>query len=42
VMERISTENVRELSDLEGFQREFLHHHGFARKDVDYTLDVQP
>jgi enoyl-[acyl-carrier protein] reductase/trans-2-enoyl-CoA reductase (NAD+) len=42
LMEKISTENVRELSDLEGFRREFLHHHGFARKDVDYTLDVHP
>jgi enoyl-[acyl-carrier protein] reductase/trans-2-enoyl-CoA reductase (NAD+) len=42
LMETISTENVLELSDLEGFRREFLRHHGFGRKEVDYTADVQP
>jgi enoyl-[acyl-carrier protein] reductase/trans-2-enoyl-CoA reductase (NAD+) len=42
LMERVSTENVERLSDLAGFRKEFLRHHGFGRRDVDYSADVEP
>jgi enoyl-[acyl-carrier protein] reductase/trans-2-enoyl-CoA reductase (NAD+) len=41
LLERINTENVRRLSDLEGFRREFLRHHGFGRREVDYSAEVR-
>lgn len=42
LLEAIDSENVRELADLEGFRLEFLRHHGFARRDVDYSAEVEP
>jgi enoyl-[acyl-carrier protein] reductase/trans-2-enoyl-CoA reductase (NAD+) len=42
LLERINTGNVRRLSDLEGFRREFLRHHGFGRREVDYSAEVEP
>jgi enoyl-[acyl-carrier protein] reductase/trans-2-enoyl-CoA reductase (NAD+) len=42
LLDKIDSDNVRSLSDLEGFRREFLRHHGFGRREVDYTADVQP
>jgi enoyl-[acyl-carrier protein] reductase/trans-2-enoyl-CoA reductase (NAD+) len=38
--ERVSTANVAELADLEGFREEFLRHHGFGMAGVDYAADV--
>jgi enoyl-[acyl-carrier protein] reductase/trans-2-enoyl-CoA reductase (NAD+) len=39
--ERVTTENIGELADLEGFREEFLRHHGFAMASVDYALEVE-
>lgn len=36
----ISTENLRELTDFEGYQEEFLKLFGFGLKGVDYDADV--
>lgn len=42
VWPRVSTENLRELTDFDGYQREFLRLFGFGREDVDYDADVDP
>jgi enoyl-[acyl-carrier protein] reductase/trans-2-enoyl-CoA reductase (NAD+) len=39
---RITTENLRELTDFDGYQHEFLRLFGFDRPDVDYDADVDP
>jgi enoyl-[acyl-carrier protein] reductase/trans-2-enoyl-CoA reductase (NAD+) len=38
----ISTENLRERSDFEGYRREFLQLFGFGVDGVDYEADVDP
>lgn len=38
---RVTQENVADLADLEGFQRDFLQMHGFGFDDVDYEADVE-
>jgi enoyl-[acyl-carrier protein] reductase/trans-2-enoyl-CoA reductase (NAD+) len=38
---RINTDNLERLSDIHGFRDEFLIHHGFGMKDVDYTEEVE-
>jgi enoyl-[acyl-carrier protein] reductase/trans-2-enoyl-CoA reductase (NAD+) len=38
----ISTENLRERSDFEGYKREFLQLFGFEVDGVDYAADVDP
>lgn len=38
----ISTENLRERSDFEGYRREFLQLFGFEVDGVDYEADVNP
>ena len=38
----INTENVLEMSDLEGFRRDFLEIFGFEAAGVDYEADVDP
>ncbi len=38
---RVSTENLSELTDFEGYRSEFLKLFGFGRSDVDYELDVE-
>ena len=40
--QRVATDNVRELSDLDGFRAEFLRHHGFGIAGIDYAKDVNP
>ncbi|MEM8560881.1 MAG: enoyl-ACP reductase FabV [Pseudomonadota bacterium] len=40
--EQISTENLRELSDIDGYKREFLQLFGFEVDGVDYDADVNP
>jgi enoyl-[acyl-carrier protein] reductase/trans-2-enoyl-CoA reductase (NAD+) len=39
---QITTENLRDLTDFEGYQREFLKLFGFGRDDVDYDAHVDP
>jgi enoyl-[acyl-carrier protein] reductase / trans-2-enoyl-CoA reductase (NAD+) len=39
---RVTTDNVRELADLDGFHAEFLRHHGFGIPGIDYAADVEP
>ena len=39
---QISTETLRELSDYEGYRREFLQLFGFEVDGVDYEQDVDP
>lgn len=40
--QRISTENLHELSDFAGYRREFLQLFGFEVPGVDYDADVDP
>ncbi|MEM1155933.1 MAG: bifunctional NADH-specific enoyl-ACP reductase/trans-2-enoyl-CoA reductase, partial [Pseudomonadota bacterium] len=40
--EQINTENLRELSDIDGYKREFLQLFGFEVEGVDYDADVNP
>ena len=39
---KVTTENVMELSDLEGFRADFLRIFGFGFDGVDYEADVSP
>ena len=38
----INTETLRELSDFDGYKREFLQLFGFEVDGVDYAADVDP
>jgi enoyl-[acyl-carrier protein] reductase/trans-2-enoyl-CoA reductase (NAD+) len=38
----VTTDTVMELSDLEGYRKDFLKIFGFGVGDVDYTRDVSP
>jgi enoyl-[acyl-carrier protein] reductase / trans-2-enoyl-CoA reductase (NAD+) len=40
--EQVTTENLRELSDYEGYQAEFFKLFGFGIDGVDYDADVSP
>ncbi|MEM6581240.1 MAG: enoyl-ACP reductase FabV [Pseudomonadota bacterium] len=40
--EQINTENLRELSDIDGYKREFLQLFGFEVDGVDYDAEVNP
>ena len=37
---KISTENIREITDIVGYKEEFLKLFGFGLQNVDYDLDV--
>jgi len=39
---RINTNNLRELTDFDGYQAEFLRLFGFGIRGVDYEADVDP
>jgi enoyl-[acyl-carrier protein] reductase/trans-2-enoyl-CoA reductase (NAD+) len=39
---RIQTENLRELTDFEGYKSEFLRLFGFGMPNVDYDAEVNP
>jgi enoyl-[acyl-carrier protein] reductase/trans-2-enoyl-CoA reductase (NAD+) len=39
---RVTTENVEQYTDLQGFREEFLRHHGFGMPGVDYSRAVDP
>ena len=40
--EQINTDTLRELSDIEGYKKEFLQLFGFEVEGVDYDADVNP
>jgi len=40
--EQINTDNLRQLSDFDGYKREFLQLFGFEVEGVDYEADVNP
>lgn len=40
--DQVTTENLRELSDFDGYQKEFFRLFGFGYDDVDYDEDVDP
>jgi enoyl-[acyl-carrier protein] reductase/trans-2-enoyl-CoA reductase (NAD+) len=42
VWAKLSTENVYDLSDLEGYRREFFQLFGFETDGIDYEADVNP
>lgn len=42
IWERISTDNLRDESDFDGYRREFLQLFGFEVEGVDYDADVDP
>jgi enoyl-[acyl-carrier protein] reductase/trans-2-enoyl-CoA reductase (NAD+) len=39
---KVTTENLDELGDLEGFRSDFLNIFGFGFDRIDYELDVDP
>ena len=39
---RVATENLRELTDIDGYRAEFLKLFGFGLRGVDYDADVDP
>ncbi|SDX15489.1 enoyl-ACP reductase FabV [Paenibacillus sp. CF384] len=42
IWDAISTENIEQLSDLEGYRREFFQLFGFETEGVDYEADTDP
>lgn len=42
IWEEITTDNINELSDLEGYRKEFFRLFGFEMDGVDYEADVNP
>lgn len=40
--DQVSSENIHELTDLEGYRREFFQLFGFETEGVDYDADVDP
>lgn len=39
---QVTTENLTDLTDFEGYQKEFFQLFGFGYEDVDYAADVNP
>jgi enoyl-[acyl-carrier protein] reductase/trans-2-enoyl-CoA reductase (NAD+) len=37
---QVNSENVFQLADLDGYNRDFLAIHGFGREDIDYEADI--
>ncbi len=37
----VNNDNIAQLADLDGFREEFLRHHGFGIKNIDYTQDAE-
>jgi enoyl-[acyl-carrier protein] reductase/trans-2-enoyl-CoA reductase (NAD+) len=42
IWEQLTSDNIRELSDLEGYRREFFQLFGFETEGVDYEADTEP
>ena len=40
IMDKITEDNIAQLSDLEGYKKDFLNTNGFAVDGVDYEEDV--
>ena len=40
--EKVTTENLAQYADLNGFREEFLRHHGFGMPGVDYSSPIDP
>jgi enoyl-[acyl-carrier protein] reductase/trans-2-enoyl-CoA reductase (NAD+) len=40
--DKVTTENLYEMTDLEGFKKEFMQLHGFDWEGVDYSADMDP
>jgi enoyl-[acyl-carrier protein] reductase/trans-2-enoyl-CoA reductase (NAD+) len=38
----VTSENIHQIGDLEGYHQDFLNIHGFGREDIDYDADVSP
>jgi len=36
----VTEENIKEISDLEGYRRAFLNLHGFGFDDIDYQREI--
>lgn len=41
IWEKVTTENVKELTDIEGYWEDFYHMFGFHFENIDYTADVE-
>lgn len=41
IWEEVNTENVKELTDIEGYWEDFYHMFGFHFDNIDYSLDVE-
>ncbi|TYP74546.1 enoyl-ACP reductase FabV [Paenibacillus methanolicus] len=42
IWEQVSTDNIHDISDLDGYRREFFQLFGFETEGVDYEADVNP
>ena len=42
IWEQINTDNLKDLSDFEGYRAEFLRLFGFGVDGVDYEAEVDP
>jgi Uncharacterized paraquat-inducible protein B len=42
IWEKLSTDNINELTDIAGYRREFFQLFGFETDDIDYNADVNP
>jgi enoyl-[acyl-carrier protein] reductase/trans-2-enoyl-CoA reductase (NAD+) len=42
IWQQVTTENLAEISDIEGYRTEFLKLFGFGLSGVDYSADVEP
>ncbi|MFC4099046.1 enoyl-ACP reductase FabV [Paenibacillus xanthanilyticus] len=42
IWEQVTTDNIHEISDLDGYRREFFQLFGFETEGVDYEADVNP
>ncbi|MBK1809656.1 trans-2-enoyl-CoA reductase family protein [Clostridium sp. YIM B02505] len=40
--DKISSENIRELTDIEGFRNEFFKLFGFGHQELNYDIDIDP
>jgi enoyl-[acyl-carrier protein] reductase/trans-2-enoyl-CoA reductase (NAD+) len=40
--EKVTTENLAQYADMDGFRDEFLRHHGFGMPGIDYSRPVDP
>ncbi|GFZ34511.1 enoyl-[acyl-carrier-protein] reductase [NADH] [Clostridium zeae] len=40
--DKINSENIRELTDIEGFRNEFFKLFGFGHEGLDYDIDIDP